>query len=124
MNLLKPIAKKRRQEMATKDLEWEEPNDFLQWMIRDGRGDEVVTENVVYRQLMVALASIHTTSMSLTHFMYDLCTYPEHLAELLQELVNTLREDSGFKKTTLNKMRKLDSFLKESMRMHPHRSVS
>ena len=115
--LLGPIIRDRRHEAAHNPA-WDEPNDFLQWMMNNARQDEGHPDDLAHRQLLVSLGAIHTTSMQVSHFMYDLCTYPEYIEDLRQEIISTIREDSGFKKTTLNKMRKLDSFLKESQRMN------
>jgi Cytochrome P450 len=50
--------------------------------------------------------------------MYDLAVHPEYHAPLREE-IETLVAEEGWKKSTVMKMRKLDSFLKESIRMHP-----
>lgn len=116
--LLGPIIAKRHSS-AKNDPNYEKPDDFLQWMMDDARPDEAHPNDIAHRQLLVSLAAIHTTSMSVSHFIYDLCAYPQYLEPLREEIIATLREDGGFKKTTLNKMRKLDSFLKESQRLNP-----
>ncbi|OJJ05782.1 hypothetical protein ASPVEDRAFT_153946 [Aspergillus versicolor CBS 583.65] len=115
--LICPIIEERR--AAASNPDYKKPNDFLQWMIDNARPEEGHPNDLAHRQLLVSLASIHTTSMQTTHFIYDLCTYPEYYEPLRQEIISVLREDGGFKKTTLNKMRKMDSFLKESQRLNP-----
>lgn len=121
--LIGPIIDERRRKAASvvsqSDAAWQKPNDFLQWLIDGARPDEGSTADLVHRQLLVSLGSIHTTSMMCSHFFFDLCAHPEYLEPLRQEMVEVLREDGGFKKTTLNKLRKLDSFLRESQRMNP-----
>lgn len=116
--LIGPIIEERRR-AAVEDANWDKPNDFLQWLIDGARPDEGSIADLVHRQLLVSLGSIHTTSMMCTHFFFDLCAHPEYLAPLRDEAMRVLREDGGFKKTTLNKLRKLDSFLRESQRMNP-----
>ncbi|KAL1853611.1 hypothetical protein Daus18300_011734 [Diaporthe australafricana] len=121
--LIGPIIDERRRKAASlsskSDTAWQKPNDFLQWLIDGARPEEGSTADLVHRQLLVSLGSIHTTSMMCSHFFFDLCAHPEYLEPLRQEMVYVLREDGGFKKTTLNKLRKLDSFLRESQRMNP-----
>lgn len=56
--------------------------------------------------------------MSTAHIMYDLIEQPELVKELREEIVSALLEDGGFQKTTLYKMRLLDSVMKESQRVH------
>ncbi|KAK2596416.1 hypothetical protein N8I77_013307 [Diaporthe amygdali] len=121
--LLGPIIEERRR-AASNDPAWQRPNDFLQWLIDGARPEEGSVADLVHRQLLVSLGSIHTTSMMCTHFFLDLCAHPEYLKPLRDEMVAVLREDGGFKKTTLNKLRKLDSFLRESQRMNPPFTLS
>lgn len=49
--------------------------------------------------------------------MYDLVVHPEYLEELREE-VETIVAEHGWNKLALQKMRKVDSFLKESHRMN------
>jgi cytochrome P450 len=74
------------------------------------------------------MAAIHTTSMATTAAIYDLATYPEYIAPLREEIQKVLDEDGydvgedGFlrlKKSSMPKLWKLDSFLKESQRLTP-----
>lgn len=115
--LLGPVIMQRRF-AKNHELDWEEPNDFLQWMMNNARANEGHPDDLAHRQLLVSLAAIHTTSMQVTHFIYDLCTHPAYIEDLRAEIISVLRQDVGFKKTSLNKMRKLDSFLKESQRIN------
>jgi len=52
-----------------------------------------------------------------THALYDLAAHPEYVIPLREE-IEPLIESEGWKKSTIQKMRKLDSFLKESLRIH------
>ena len=49
--------------------------------------------------------------------MYDLAIHPEYVAPLREEIERLVATD-GWKKQTLMKMWKLDSFIKESLRFH------
>jgi hypothetical protein len=53
-----------------------------------------------------------------THALYNLAAHPEYIAPLREE-IEFLVTSEGWEKSTLAKMRKLDSFLKESLRLHP-----
>lgn len=53
-----------------------------------------------------------------TQALYNLAVHPEYVEPLHQE-VETLVSDEGWTYSTVTKMNKLDSFLKESMRMYP-----
>jgi Cytochrome P450 len=50
--------------------------------------------------------------------LHDLAAHPEY-AKPLREEIEPLVSKEGWTKATVMKMYKLDSFLKESMRMHP-----
>ena len=53
----------------------------------------------------------------LTHVLYDLSVHPEYVPHLREEIEALVAKD-GFQKMTILKMVKLDSFLKESLRIH------
>ncbi|CZS79476.1 unnamed protein product [Fusarium graminearum] len=69
-------------------------------------------------QLTLSLLAIHTTYDLLQQRMIDLGRHPEYIEPLRQEAVQLLHEE-GWKKTTLFKMKLLDSAIKESQRMKP-----
>ncbi|KAG5962100.1 hypothetical protein E4U56_003488 [Claviceps arundinis] len=92
--------------------------DILQFMMEHATGRERTPENLAQRMLILSLASIHTTALTMTHAIYDLCAHPEYFEPLRQEMTTALAE-GGWQKTTLNRLYKLDSFLKESQRISP-----
>ncbi|KAF2122026.1 cytochrome P450 [Lophiotrema nucula] len=118
-SLVSPIVKHRRKMEASGDVTYEKPNDFLQWLMdeawneKDGQPDALV-----HRLLVLALASVHTTSMTAVQALFDLIAYPEYQQPLRAEILQALQEDGGWKKTTLTKLRKMDSFMKESQRLN------
>lgn len=114
-----PIVLERRAKEAENDPDYVKPSDMLQWMMDAANPNDGRPEKLAHRQLLLSLASIHTTTMSALHGLYDLCAHPEYFEPLREEAKQVLAEDGGWKKTTLNKMRKLDSFLKESQRFNP-----
>ncbi|RAH46897.1 cytochrome P450 [Aspergillus brunneoviolaceus CBS 621.78] len=90
--------------------------DTLDWFheLADGR-----PLNVAQAQMGLTMAAIHTTSNLLTNVMYDLTAYPEYIQILRDEIQTVITEDGGsLKKTSLTKMKKMDSVLKESQRMN------
>ena len=93
--------------------------DLLQYMIERAKGRDEESMRLASMVVSLALASNHTTTMALTEALYDICTHPEYIPELREEIETAVKGDSGWQKTTLTKMQKLDSFIKESQRMHP-----
>ena len=101
------------------DPDYKPINDFPQWLMdeawnkRDGQPAELV-----HRLLVLTLASVHTTSTTATQVLYDIISHPKYLEPLREETLQALKEDGGWQKTTLTKMRKPDSFMKESQRLN------
>ncbi|KAH6714225.1 cytochrome P450 [Leptodontidium sp. MPI-SDFR-AT-0119] len=72
-------------------------------------------------QLGLAAASIHTTSRLLTHVVYSLAQYPEYaliLRKEIEEIKSGVGDDAEWTVETLGRLKKLDSFMKETMRMY------
>ena len=116
--LLVPVISARR-EAEQNDPDYEKPMDFLQWMMDGADDNDKMPEKLAHRELIMGLASVHTTTMAAAHFLYDLCARPEYLQPLREEIISVLDEDGGWQKMTVHKMRKMDSFLKESQRLNP-----
>lgn len=73
------------------------------------------------QQMTAAFAAIHTTGMAATHAIFDLAAHPEYISELRAEIdaVTAEEPDRQLRKVGMAKLRKLDSFIKESQRMSP-----
>lgn len=117
--LLVPIVEERIKEQASPSEGYEKPLDLLQYMIDGAEGDDLQPERLAHLQLMVNLAGIHTTSMAITHAIHDLCEHKEYIKVLREEIEGVLQEDGGWQRDTHSKLRKVDSFLKESQRFAP-----
>ena len=52
------------------------------------------------------------------HVLYDLTAHPEYIEPLRDEILSILNSHGGFTKQSLLMMRKLDSCLKESLRLN------
>ncbi|CAG7926536.1 unnamed protein product [Penicillium olsonii] len=90
-------------------------NDAIQWIqdVAAGRDYEPAL-----MQLGLALVAIFTTADLLTQALLDICGKEELISELREEVLAVLREN-GVKKTTMHKLRLMDSVLKESQRLKP-----
>jgi ent-kaurene oxidase len=117
--LLIPIIEERIKEQTSPSEGHEKPLDLLQYMIEGAESDGRQPERLAHLQLMVNLAGIHTTSMAITHAIHDLCAHEEYIKVLRDEIEEVLQEDGGWQRDTHNKLRKFDSFLKESQRFAP-----
>lgn len=89
--------------------------DSLGWMqeVANGRPFDLAAG-----QLSLSFAAIHTTSSLLSRAIYRAASNQQYIHDLREEMVSVLRTD-GWKKTSLYKMKLLDSFLKEVQRLEP-----
>jgi cytochrome P450 len=94
---------------------------LIDWMIENGNEKENRPDNMAARQLILTLASIHTTATAVSHALFDLCMHPE-LSEALQTEIEAsfLGETVGvLGQEYLSRLHLLDSFLVESQRHNP-----
>lgn len=109
------------------------PNDFLQWSINDARTrlsdkpKELSLHMLVGRLLAVNFAAIHTSTFAITNVIFDLASSDpslNYLEQLREEAASILAEDNGiWTKKGLSKMHKIDSALRESLRLGSFLSV-
>ncbi|QUC21856.1 uncharacterized protein UV8b_06097 [Ustilaginoidea virens] len=95
------------------------PTDVLQWTMDAARGQERDVSNLAQRMLTLSLSAIHTTALTMTQALYDLCSHPECLEPLRAEIADALIDADGRGKAMLHRLYKLDSLLKESQRFSP-----
>lgn len=118
--VLEPLIAKRRKEDAAGTLFRDDKFDnLLQFMSDAAKGVDAQPDKLAGRTLILTLAASHTTSMAACQALFQMCEHPEYLSELREEVRSVVEEDHGWRKTTLTKLRKLDSFVKESQRVHP-----
>lgn len=115
--IIRPIIQKRAQDKAAAAERGEtlKFNDAIEWFEQMHQGmvfDEAMP------QLILSVAAIHTTSDLLSQTITDLALHPEMLEPLREEIVSVLKQD-GWAKTSLYKMKLLDSVIKESQRLKP-----
>jgi cytochrome P450 len=74
-------------------------------------------------QLIATFVAIHTTTICLTQVLFDLAARPEYVQPLREELKEALRtddhQDGRLHNTTMIKLPKMDSFIRESQRVNP-----
>ncbi|KAL9122312.1 MAG: hypothetical protein Q9187_001140 [Circinaria calcarea] len=121
-----PVFKARKEAQSKAD--YQPSDNFLQWLDDKAERFHADAKSLEYQanvQLSLSMAAIHTTTGTCTHALYDLAAHPEHIQPLREELRMVLSESGGvFASTTLSKLKKLDSFMKESFRLNPPGLVS
>ncbi|TID14720.1 putative cytochrome p450 protein [Venturia nashicola] len=92
--------------------------DAIEWMDDVARDDGIKDFDTVEGQLGLSLAAIATTSSTVNHLMYDIIDNPELIPELRKEIIAVMEEGQGWQKTSLYKLKLLDSVMKESQRIN------
>ncbi|KAH8835010.1 cytochrome P450 [Flagelloscypha sp. PMI_526] len=92
------------------------PNDLISWLLEFAQGSQRTVHDLCTRILLVNFAALHTTTMTVTHVLFDLSSNPQYIAPLREEVAAITREH-GWSKASLQKMRKLDSVVKEALRL-------
>ena len=120
---LVPEIKQRQAIMDAHTANPKEPalpsDNLLTWMMESAVGHEKDASHLAHLEIVISLASIHTSQMNAVHVLYDLALHPEYVQPIRDEIVAVGKEDGGWHKTSFAKLRKLDSFLKESQRINP-----
>ncbi|KAF8061617.1 cytochrome P450 [Lyophyllum atratum] len=113
---LGPVIEERLLQEKKYGNDWrEKPNDYLSWLLDIAQGHQRTVHDLTIRILAINFAAIHTTSMAFTQVLFDLAAFPAYVPALREE-VEAVIKDEGLTKTSLYKMPKLDSFIKESQR--------
>ncbi|KAJ3530947.1 hypothetical protein NM208_g7714 [Fusarium decemcellulare] len=91
-------------------------NDGVQWLLEEyrGQGKVLTAEKLAQDELFLTIASTHSTSVTLLSTLFDLMDHPESLEEIRDEVSRM----EGVDRQALNELRLLDSFMKESQRLH------
>lgn len=114
--LLIPLIQRFHKDIAEDD----ERYTLLYWMTQAAQGNDRDPHELVHKSLFLSLASIQSSVLQITHFIYDICEHPEYLAPLREEIEASVTMHGGWNVAALYAMQKLDSFVKESQRLnHP-----
>ncbi|KAI0024832.1 cytochrome P450 [Xylariomycetidae sp. FL0641] len=117
-----------QQEKGGHDAEAGQGGAFMRWALARTRPEHRSPQRLGDNQLLLTFAAIHTTSMTSTAAVMDLATYPQYIEPLRQEIEQVIAEEGLkensqgqvlFPKRATAKLKKLDSFLKESLRWSP-----
>lgn len=112
--LMGPFIHQRRQERQNKETP-KEARDAIDWfyeVVHDEPFDPVTF------QMTLAVVAIHSTSDMLVQALHDICAHPQLIDELRQEVL-TVFSAEGFKRSSINNLKLMDSVFKESQRLKP-----
>ncbi|KAI5925015.1 putative cytochrome P450 [Camillea tinctor] len=97
----------------------EDQTNVLSWLIDTVKGKDRTPDTIAHVQVLLALASVHTTLLRIVNVLYDLTANPELFNELRQEIETVTSDHKEFDIIPYEKLHKLDSVLRESQRMSP-----
>ncbi|CAL1694068.1 unnamed protein product [Somion occarium] len=121
---LGPTIQERLDKMREFGDDWlSKPDDMLQWTIDLATSKGKSIDSIVQYILLINFAAIHTSSNTFTHALYHLAANPEYIQPLREEVDAVIKEE-GWTKAAMQKLRKLDSFMRESQRMNGISGVS
>ncbi|KAF5024595.1 hypothetical protein F66182_3358 [Fusarium sp. NRRL 66182] len=118
--IIQPLVdqrRKMRQEAVASGKPPPQFDDAIDWADKQAASAGSSFDPVVF-QLTLSLLSIHTTYDLLQQTMIELARTPHIVEEIRREVVEILRAE-GWKKTSLAKMKLLDSAIKEAQRLKP-----
>ncbi|KAJ2991128.1 hypothetical protein NUW58_g2636 [Xylaria curta] len=100
----------------------EDKHNILSWMMEIATHKEGEASALAHLEVVMSLASIHTSQMNAVHCLYDLLAYPEFLEPIREEIRAVVAEAGpwmNWTKSQFSKLRRLDSFMRESQRFNP-----
>ncbi|RDW93076.1 cytochrome P450 [Aspergillus mulundensis] len=121
-----PMILERREKEAH-DPTYQKPDDFMQWMMdtADNEYDKEPANIAQGLMIIMALAVIHTSTITITQSLYDLIIRPEYVEPLRHEIIDTLTHGwANATKADFAKQIRLDSFIRESQRLNPTSEVN
>ncbi|KAF9445833.1 cytochrome P450 [Macrolepiota fuliginosa MF-IS2] len=118
---IRPILAERLEKSAENDNN-DDSNDMIAWLWNAAPAERRNVHDISLRLIFLNVTAIHTTSALLTHVLFNLATYNEYVEPLREEIFHAVQKE-GWNKVSMDKMRKLDSFIKESHRLHGGEAV-
>ena len=94
--------------------------DGIQWLIAAAGARAKTLQELADEQLFLGIVSIHLTTALTVSILHDLADHRQCYEEIVDEIQKVQKEHgSKWTKESLAKLEKLDSFMKESQRVHP-----
>lgn len=94
---------------------------LLKW-VQENEPTKFNSLHVIYQIEVLAFGAVHTTSMVLTHALFELASRVEYHEPLRREIEECVATHRGMNKQAVEAMWDLDSFLRETQRLNPQDS--
>ncbi|EJD49202.1 cytochrome P450 [Auricularia subglabra TFB-10046 SS5] len=119
------FLEERKRLTAAHRKDWEDkPDDFLQWILETAEPRETEPFALMTRLLRLNFAAIHTTALSFTFALYHIAAEPEKYQEPIRQEVHEVLSRHGWTKAAMERLRRVDSLLRETQRFHGLGAVS
>lgn len=117
-DILRPVLRARMD--AEEQGVSEQHEDGIQWLMNAYRanGKKPTAEQLALDEMGLSVASIHSSSATLLSTLYDLIDHPDALEEIRGEITIVSQGRSTWDRPALASLKLLDSFMKESQRVH------
>lgn len=115
---LKPLLSKELSSDEEDDNTGEVGGDMIRWF-RKRYKKPATAEELTRDQLLATFASIYNLTNALSYLLFDIATYPEYIEPLRAELDEFVDTNGTINKENIQKLKKLDSFIRESQRLSP-----
>lgn len=97
----------------------EDDSNVLSWLVDTAKGKDRDPDTLAHVEVLLALASVHTTLLRMVNVLYDLAASPGYFQELQAEIESEAKSEQGWNEASYSQLQKLDSVLRESQRMSP-----
>ncbi|PVF91047.1 cytochrome P450 [Serendipita vermifera] len=102
----------------------DKPNDMLSWIMSHIKGtDEASLNDIMVTFNLVDLVAQNITVSTFVHALYHLAASPQYITELREEVMD-LTFTGDWTKNAIDRMRKLDSFVRETQRLSGIQNVA
>lgn len=126
VELLRPLLEAREAALKTPPSDDEKSpsprfNDGVQWLVSAyaAEGRKLSAEDLALHELFIAFGALESNLGALVGVLFDVVDHPEYVKELEEEIAAVRKELPDLPRQALNKLWKLDSFIKESQRLRP-----
>ncbi|RAL64941.1 hypothetical protein DID88_001532 [Monilinia fructigena] len=92
--LLVPEIIRRREQ---READPKQSNNLLSWMMEIATPDESDPSDLAHLEVVMSLASIHTSQMNAVHVLYDLAARSEYLETSQDEILEVIQEDGPWR---------------------------
>ncbi|KAI1809978.1 cytochrome P450 [Poronia punctata] len=126
IRLAKQTLKPRIEKLLSQDIH-SSPTEYdpatsnvLYWLAELAKGGDRSADKLAHIEVLLALASVHTTLLRMVNVLYDItASGPELVQELREEILEVLASKGEWTDNPYDKLHKLDSVMRESQRMSP-----